>query len=86
MSEWLAYYEIEPFGDERADFRSAISATAISNILLKANWKRPKALKVESFMPKFKERKTEPKSPKDLLAKAEIINAAFGGIDLRKKI
>lgn len=30
--EWVAYYSIEPFPEERADFRNALIATILVNI------------------------------------------------------
>jgi len=31
LSEWVAYYNIEPFGEERADLRQAITTCTLSN-------------------------------------------------------
>jgi hypothetical protein len=31
IAEWIAYYQIEPFGEERADLRAAIIACVIAN-------------------------------------------------------
>lgn len=31
FTEWMAYYQIEPFGEEIADVRNAISTAAIVN-------------------------------------------------------
>lgn len=47
MSEWQAYYAIEPFGEERADIRTAINTAAIVNHL-KA---KGTPAKVEDFLP-----------------------------------
>ena len=46
LSEWVAYYEVEPFGEERADYRSAIIAWVLATINAKKGY-RPK---VEAFM------------------------------------
>lgn len=32
LTEWQAYYAIEPFGEERADLRSGIIASILSNV------------------------------------------------------
>jgi uncharacterized protein DUF4035 len=32
LLEWRAYYDLEPFGEERADYRSAQIVTAILNV------------------------------------------------------
>lgn len=34
FQEWRAYYQIEPFGDLRADFRSGILCSIVSNLML----------------------------------------------------
>ena len=58
-SEWRAYYEVEPWGEERADLRSAIIACTIANV----NRAKGKAFKPSDFMPEFnkpiKERQTQ---------------------------
>jgi len=52
LSEWMAYYQIEPFGEERGDLRAAIIASTLANI-----WrgKNSKSYKPSDFMPKFDE-------------------------------
>uniref|UniRef100_A0A6M3LDF0 Minor tail T domain-containing protein n=1 Tax=viral metagenome TaxID=1070528 RepID=A0A6M3LDF0_9ZZZZ len=47
-SEWLAYWSVEPWGEERADFRSGMLAAALSN-----RWrgKGERAAKPQDFMP-----------------------------------
>lgn len=76
FAEWMAYYAIEPFGEERADLRQALTTSAIHNSV-QAQTKHPKWTKPEDFMP-FRETpqpKTpeivpvEPASPETLLAK-----------------
>jgi hypothetical protein len=48
LTDWLAYWSLEPWGEERADFRSGILAAAMSN-----RWrgKGEKAAKPQDFMP-----------------------------------
>ena len=50
FSEWMAYYEMEPFGEERADLRQALTTTAIVNVA-QAQTKHPKWMKPEDYMP-----------------------------------
>lgn len=57
FTEWMAYYEIEPFGEERADLRQAMTTQGIYNTL-QAQRKHPKWHKLDEFMP-FKD-KPEP--------------------------
>jgi len=79
----MAYYELEPFGEDRADLRSGIVASTIANVNRNPK-KRRKAFTASEFMPDF-EKERAPASPETLLAKVEMLNAAFGGRDLRKK-
>jgi len=50
ISEWIAFYNIEPFGEERADLRSAIIASTMANM-----WrgKGQRAFTAKDFMPQF---------------------------------
>lgn len=32
LSEWIAYYRLDPFGQERADMRAAVVASIIANV------------------------------------------------------
>ena len=52
--QWVAYYEIEPFGEERADLRNAILAATVARIGGNKN------AEVSDFMPTFtKQRKKQ---------------------------
>ena len=53
MTEWMAYYELEPFGEQRADLRSATVATVI------AKTAGNKQAKPADFMPDFEKDDTE---------------------------
>ena len=48
-AEWRAYYEVEPWGEERADLRSAIIACTIANV----HRGKGKAFEPGDFMPEF---------------------------------
>jgi hypothetical protein len=50
FAEWIAYIELEPFGEERGDLRSAIIASTIANAFRK---KGARLFKPEDFMPDF---------------------------------
>ncbi len=65
FSEWMAYYQIEPFGEERADFRQAMTTSAVHNSI-QAQAKHPKWTKPGDFMP-FSDA-VEPKKPDEPLA------------------
>lgn len=51
LSEWMAYFEIEPFGEERGDLRMGILAALIANI--NRDPKRARSFEPKDFMPKF---------------------------------
>lgn len=88
ISEWIAYYGLEPFGEERSDLRAGIVAATVANVNRDAKRRRD-AFRPEEFMPKFGEgRKTEDEGREDwrrMLAMVEQWNVAFGGEDLRGK-
>lgn len=50
FSEWMAFYTIEPWGEERADLRQALTTSAVHNSI-QAHAKHPKWTKPEDFMP-----------------------------------
>lgn len=63
LSEWMAYSQVEPFGEERADLRAALVAMTMANL-----WrgKDSKAFKLEDFVLKFGGPK-EPLTPEQQL-------------------
>ena len=46
LSEWMAYYRIEPFGEERADLRQAQTSAILANV----HRSDGKAFEVKDFM------------------------------------
>ena len=47
LTEWAAFYRIDPWGDQRADLRQAIAASAAVNI----HMPKGKSVNPEQFMP-----------------------------------
>ncbi|MCL5995491.1 MAG: DUF4035 domain-containing protein [Chloroflexi bacterium] len=80
FSEWMAYYNLEPFGEERADLRMAMLASLIANVNRDPR-KHSKPFEPKDFMPKFGEETHQ--TPEEQLAFVEMLNEAFGGRDLR---
>lgn len=69
--EWMAYSSIEPFGEERADLRQAMTTSAVHNSV-QAQSEHPKWTKPADFMPfsdKPQPAKQGPASPEELRAK-----------------
>ena len=83
FSEWMVYYELDPFGEERGDLRAGIVASTIANANRDPK-KRRKAFTPADFMPKFEEKSKPGKDWKGQLSLVEMLNAAFGGADKRK--
>ena len=51
LQGWFDFYAVEPYGDERADYRVGIAAAGLANI-----WGKPKGKKgfsASDFMPDF---------------------------------
>ncbi|MGE5619531.1 MAG: DUF4035 domain-containing protein [Sphingomonadaceae bacterium] len=80
LTEWIEYAKLEPFGEERADLRAAIVAATIANVYRR---KGSKPFKPSDFMPAFGPE--EAQSVEQQLGIVEMLNAAFGGRDLRKR-
>lgn len=81
LAEWMAYDRLEPFGEQRGDVRTAIVAQTVANT---HRGPKQKPYKLDAFLPKYGDRATPDKTPDQLLAIAEMLNAAFGGVDLRE--
>lgn len=80
----MAYAGLEPFGEERADLRAGIVASVVANTA-----RDPKAQRdpftPQEFMPKFESKEAPEQTPEQMLSIVEMLNAAFGGQDLRPK-
>jgi hypothetical protein len=72
----MAYFQIEPHGEERADYRAGLITSTIANIVRK---KGSKPHKPEDFMPKFGEREEPEQDWQQQLRMVKTLNAAFGG-------
>lgn len=82
ISEWQAFYQIEPFGEERADLRAAIVASVTANANRDPKRRKRPYMPVD-FMPTFE--RPEPASTENMIRMVEMMNAAMGGEDLRKR-
>ncbi|HWO99203.1 MAG TPA: DUF4035 domain-containing protein [Methylococcus sp.] len=50
--DWEAYARIEPFGEERADLRSAMIAALLANIHRDGD-RHPEPFQIADFLPRF---------------------------------
>lgn len=90
FGEWMAYYNVEPFGDNRADLRSGILASVFANIYRK---KGAKQYTPADFMPKFgcpyatrtKERRTSKQMPDPQLLREQTIKTMTALVDIQNK-
>ncbi len=80
----MAYYRLEPFGEERSDLRAGIIASTIAEIYRDPK-KRIRSFRPDDFMPAFDQPIRRKASPQELLKKVELINRALRGRDLRSK-
>ena len=71
LNEWLAYYQIEPFGEERADYRTAQICALIEAV----NTKKRK-LDIQGWLPI---REEQHQSKHEIWAKLKQITQAMGG-------
>ena len=86
LTEWMAFYQIEPFGAERGDLQAGIVASTVANVHRDPKKKR-EPFKPADFMPEFGKRPQSQRRPdwQKQLSFVEKLNAAFGGKDLRDK-
>lgn len=73
----MAYYELEPFGQERGDLQAAIVASTVANV--NRDPKKSKPFKPADFLPNFEKQHKEKPTWQALLEKVRMLNAAFGG-------
>lgn len=78
FSEWMAYAQLEPFGEQRADLRAGIVASTVAAGYTKKGHRPPKPT---VFMPKFD--KDAPPDEDQLADKVVSAFAAFNPQDLR---
>lgn len=76
LAEWMAYEQIEPWGESRADLRLGIMASTVANIFRGKDKKR--AYKLTDFMPSF-EPYDEERERARILEKAKAIFKRFSG-------
>lgn len=67
LQEWQAYYELEPFGEERGDLRAGIVAATVANA--NRNPKKTKPFKPGDFMVDYEKLVTSQSGNQSTLAK-----------------
>ncbi|MGC4031482.1 MAG: hypothetical protein QM754_07070 [Tepidisphaeraceae bacterium] len=72
LAEWMAAFNLAPWGDERADLRAGIVASTIVNV----NGGKSKP---SDFLPKYGQQEPKQQTPEDIRNMALRINAMFKG-------
>jgi hypothetical protein len=76
LAEWVAYYDVNPWDEWRADLRAGIVASTLANVHSSKKGK----FKPRDFMVDFSKRgHREPKTPEQLRQMAIKITAMLGG-------
>lgn len=78
ISEWMAFFQVEPFGVDVEMYGPAIVAATIANVNRSKN---QKAYSPEDFMPKWQ--RLGDQGVNHQIQIAEMFTAALGGADLR---
>lgn len=65
LTEWLAFYALEPWGTHPADVRAALVAATIANV---NRGKGQRAYKVRDFLPRWDERAPRQQRPEEIEA------------------
>jgi len=81
LSEWRAFYNLEPFGANAEFLGHAITASTFANI---HRGKRKKPFTTEDFMPKFERKQQTNQTVEQQVEFAAMMTAALGGQDKRK--
>ena len=78
LTEWMAFYQLEPFGPERGDLQAGIVASVVANANRDSK-KQKKPFTPQDFMPEFEGPvlEKEGKTPEQLRQKWEMVVAAF---------
>ena len=74
LQEWVAFYELDPWTEDRADLRAGIVASTVANCHSTKGKFRPR-----DFMVDYEKRHREPKTPEQLKELAKRITAMMGG-------
>ena len=82
LSELMAYYQVEPFGPPAEFLRTGIEASTVANANRDPK-KRKKPYQPKDFIPEFGEAREQ--TWEEQLRIVEMINAAMGGEDKRKR-
>lgn len=78
--EWMEFEKLEPFGERRADLRSALICKVLADINTAPGRKKAR---LTDFLLDFER---EAVTPEQMLQQAELANLALGGADTRTEV
>jgi len=78
LSEWMAYYSLEPWGPERGDLQAGIISATVANGIRAFGKRRGKAATPQDFMPDFV-RARKRQSVEDIKRYLQAFTASFDG-------
>ncbi len=84
LLEWMAYYELEPFGEFQQEYRAGLVASTMANTV-RDDKKRKEPFKADEFMRSSYLDKPEAEEENSDLAVWEKIKAVFGAFGAKKK-
>jgi hypothetical protein len=80
LAEWMAFYQVEPWGTEVDLYGAAMIDATLHNIYGK---KGTKPVSANDRMPKFGSARRYQQTTQEQLHQVEMLNKIFGGEDLR---
>lgn len=78
LQEWITYFELEPWGGARDDYRSGLVAAAVVNAA-PFRGKGAKAFTPSDFFPELSTKPRRAQTPADMLEVARAMTAGLGG-------
>lgn len=87
FAEWMAFFQLQPFGDRRADFRNASLMALISNVMTRTKDSDP-VKTPEEFMPDFEKALDELQAHEEIPEHVRLwqkIRSRFSGLVQRSK-
>lgn len=78
LTEWMAFYELEPFGTEPEDYRTGIIASTIANVNRDAK-RQPKPYRPQDFMPVWTRKAKKEQSEEEMRQVIMMWNRVLGG-------
>ena len=80
-AEWQAEYQLDPWGDERADLRMGIIACTIANV----NRAKGRTFKPGDFMPEFDKQAKQRQTPEEMAAVMTRFTTLHNAREARKR-